>query len=106
MIGTIPSNTPEQQERLAKIKQMTPSQIAPMCIYLVSDAANEMGVTAQIFGSRMNEQVLFSQNRPIRSIHKADGWTPQQIHDEGMPALMPSFVDMDRSADTFCWDPI
>ena len=106
MIGTIPSNTPEQQERLAKIKQMTPSQIAPMCVYLVSDAANEMGVTAQIFGSRMNEQVLFSQNRPIRSIHKADGWTPRQIHDEGMPALMPSFVDMDRSADTFCWDPI
>ena len=26
MIGTIPSNTPEQQERLAKIKQMTPAQ--------------------------------------------------------------------------------
>jgi NAD(P)-dependent dehydrogenase (short-subunit alcohol dehydrogenase family) len=106
MIGTIPSNTPEQQERLAKIKQMTPAQIAPMCVYLVSDAANEMGVTAQIFGSRMNEQVLFGQNRPIRSIHREEGWTPRSIHEEGMPALVPSFVPNDRSADIFCWDPI
>lgn len=106
MIGTIPSNTPEQQERLAKIKQMTPAQIAPMCVYLVSDAANEVGVTAQIFGSRMNEQVLFGQNRPIRSIHREEGWTPRLIHEEGMPALVPSFVPNDRSADIFCWDPI
>ena len=106
MIGTIPSNTPEQQERLAKIKRMTPAQIAPMCVYLVSDAANEMGVTSQIFGSRMNEQVLFGQNRPIRSVHREEGWTPMAIHEEGMPALKPSFIPMDRSADIFCWDPI
>jgi len=106
MIGTIPSNTPEQEARLAKIKRMTPAQIAPMCVYLISDAATEMGVTAQIFGSRMNEQILFSQNRPIRSIHNAEGWTPRSIHEEGMPALAPSFIPMDRSADTFSWDPI
>lgn len=106
MIGTIPSNTPEQEERLAKIKRMTPAQIAPMCVYLVSDAANDMGVTSQIFGSRMNEQMLFSQNRPIRSVHNPDGWTPRSIHEEGMPALAPSFIAMDRSADTFSWDPI
>lgn len=106
MIGTIPSNSPEQEERLAKIKRMTPAQIAPMCVYLVSDSANEMGVTGQIFGSRMNEQILFGQNRPIRSIHREEGWTPQSIHDEGMPALAPSFIAMDRSADAFSWDPI
>ncbi len=106
MIGTIPSNSPEQEARLAKIKRMTPAQIAPMCVYLVSDAATKLGVTAQIFGSRMNEQVLFGQNRPIRSIHRAEGWTPRSIHEEGMPALAPSFIPMDRSADTFSWDPI
>ena len=106
MIGTIPSNTPEQEARLAKIKRMTPAQIAPMCVYLVSDKANEAGVTGQIFGSRMNEQILFGQNRPIRSIHKADGWTPMSIHEEGMPALASSFVGLDRSGDLFNWDPI
>lgn len=106
MIGTIPSNSPEQEARLAKIKQMTPSQIAPMCVYLLSEKAAEVGVTGQIFGSRMNEQILFGQNRPIRSVHREAGWSPRTIHDEGMPALAPSFIPMDRSADAFSWDPI
>jgi len=106
MIGTIPANSPEQEARLAKIKQMTPAQIAPMCVYLLSDKAKEMDVTGQIFGSRMNEQILFGQNRPIRSVHREAGWSPRTIHDEGMPALAPSFIPMDRSADTFSWDPI
>lgn len=106
MIGTIPANSPEQEARLAKIKQMTPAQIAPMVVYLLSDAAAEAGVTAQIFGSRMNEQMLFSQSRPIRSVHRAEGWTPADIHEIAMPALKPSFIPLDRSADVFSWDPI
>jgi NAD(P)-dependent dehydrogenase (short-subunit alcohol dehydrogenase family) len=104
MIGTIPSNSPEQEARLDKIKQMVPAQIAPMVIYLLSDSAD--GVTGQIFGSRMNEQVLFNQSRPIRSIHNAGGWTPKSIAEDGMPALLPSFQALDRSGDVFCWDPI
>lgn len=104
MIGTIPSNSPEQEARLAKIKRMVPAQIAPMVVYLLTDAASD--VTGQIFGSRMNEQVLFSQSRPIRSIHNAEGWTPRSIAEEGMPALVPSFQPLDRSGDVFCWDPI
>lgn len=104
MIGTIPSNSPEQEARLAKIKRMVPAQIAPMCVYLLSDAASD--VTGQIFGSRMNEQILFSQSRPIRSVHNAEGWTPKSIAEEGMPALVPSLVPLERSGDVFCWDPI
>ena len=104
MIGTIPSNSPEQEARLAKIKRMVPAQIAPMVIYLLTDAAE--GVTGQIFGSRMNEQVLFGQSRPTRSVHNAGGWTPKSIAEDGMPALMPSFQALDRSADVFNWDPI
>jgi len=104
MIGTIPANSPEQEARLAKIKRMTPAQIAPMCIYLLSDLA--AGVSGQVFGARMNEQILFGQNRAIRSVHNAEGWTPKGIAEEGMPALMPSFVPLDRSADVFSWDPI
>ncbi len=104
MIGTIPANSPEQEARLAKIKRMVPAQIAPMCVYLLTDAASD--VTGQIFGSRMNEQVLFSQSRPIRSVHNAEGWTPRSIAEDGMPALVPSFQPLDRSGDVFCWDPI
>ena len=104
MIGTIPSNTPEQEARLAKIKQMTPAQIAPMVVYLLSDLAS--GVTGQIFGSRMNEQMIFSQNRPVRSIHRSAGWTPRDIHEHAMPALKQAFTANERSGDVFSWDPI
>src|SRR3546814_14679686 len=37
MIGTIPTKTPEEQERVERIKQMTPAHIAPMVVALLSD---------------------------------------------------------------------
>ena len=69
MIGTIPTETEAQKARVEKIKQMGPEKIAPVCAYLLSDAAKD--VTGQIFGVRMNEIFLFSQNRPLRSVHRA-----------------------------------
>jgi hypothetical protein len=104
MIGTIPTETEAQKARVEKIKQMGPEKIAPVCAYLLSDAAKD--VTGQIFGVRMNEIFLFSQNRPLRSVHRAEGWTPQTIAEHGMPALKESFYKLDRSADIFPWDPI
>lgn len=104
MIGTIPDDTAEQQARLAKIKQMKPSHQAPLAVYLGSDAAE--GVTGQIFGVRMNEIFLFSQPRPIRSVHRAEGWTPDSIAEQMRPAMESNFYPLDRSADIFSWDPI
>lgn len=37
MTGSIPTDTPEQQARVAKLQKMPPSQIAPMAVYLASD---------------------------------------------------------------------
>ncbi|WP_443112103.1 SDR family NAD(P)-dependent oxidoreductase [Aquabacterium sp. OR-4] len=104
MIGSIPTDTPEQQARVARMQQMTPAKIAPLAVYLLSDAAKE--VNAQVFAVRNNEIFLMSQPRPIRSVHRGDGWTPQHIAEHAMPALKGSFVAMDRSADVFGWDPI
>jgi NAD(P)-dependent dehydrogenase (short-subunit alcohol dehydrogenase family) len=104
MIGTIPTETEAQKARVEKIKQMGPEKIAPVCAYLMSDAAKD--VTGQIFGVRMNEIFLFSQNRPLRSVHRSEGWTPQTIAEHGMPALKDSFYKLDRSADIFPWDPV
>ena len=39
MTGSIPTDTPEQQARVEKIKKMTPAKIAPLAVYLLSDAA-------------------------------------------------------------------
>jgi len=104
MIGSIPTDTPEQQARVDKIKQMTPAKIAPLAVYLLSDAAR--AVTAQVFAVRNNEIFLMSQPRPLRSVQRSDGWTPQQIAEHAMPALRASFVPLDRSADVFSWDPV
>ena len=104
MIGSIPTETPEQQARVEKIKQMTPAKIAPLAVYLASAAA--VGVNGQIFAVRNNEIFLVSQPRPVRSVHRAEGWTPQAIAEHAIPALKPSFFPLDRSADVFSWDPV
>jgi NAD(P)-dependent dehydrogenase (short-subunit alcohol dehydrogenase family) len=104
MIGTIPTDTPEQAARIEKIKTMTTAKIAPMAAYLLSDAAK--GVSGQIFGVRKNEIFLMGQSRPVRSTHNSEGWTPKTIGETAIPALKASFYPLDRSADVFNWDPI
>ena len=104
MIGTIPTETEAQKERVEKIKQMGPEKIAPVVAYLLSDASKD--VTGQIFGVRMNEIFLMGQSRPLRSVHRSDGWTIESVGSHAMPALKASFYKLDRSADVFSWDPI
>ncbi|SFO69973.1 NAD(P)-dependent dehydrogenase, short-chain alcohol dehydrogenase family [Variovorax sp. OK605] len=104
MIGAIPTDTDEQRARVDKIKQMTPAKVAPLAVYLASDAAG--AVNGQIFSVRNNEISLISQPRPVRSIHRAEGWTPQSIAEHAMPAMRASFFPLDRSADVFSWDPV
>lgn len=104
MIGAIPTDTPEQQARVAKIQQMTPAKIAPLAVYLASDRSHE--VNGQIFCVRNNEIFLMSQPRPLRSVHRAEGWSAEDIATHAMPALRASFHGLERSADVFSWDPI
>src|SRR5499427_1768376 len=88
MIGTIPAETEADKKRVARLQAMGPEKIAPVCIFLLSDAAKD--VTGQIFGVRMNEVFLFSQNRPLRSVHRGEGWTPQSIAEQAIPAFKDS----------------
>src|SRR6476469_8129138 len=104
MTQSIPASTPEQQARVAKIQQMTPDKNAPMAVYLSSDASKD--VSGQVFGCRMNEMILFSSPRPIRIVHRADGWTPEAIAQHAAPALKAAFMPLDRSGEVFDWDPL
>lgn len=104
MIGAIPTDTPEQQARVARLKTMGAEKIAPLAAYLVSDAA--AAVSGQIFAVRANEIFLMTQSRPLRSVQRSDGWTPQSIADHAMPAFKASFYPLDKSADVFSWDPV
>jgi NAD(P)-dependent dehydrogenase (short-subunit alcohol dehydrogenase family) len=104
MIGSIPVESPEQQARIDKLKQMTPAKIAPLAVFLASDQAAH--VSGQIFAVRHNEIFLMSQNRPLRSVQRSEGWTPETIAVHAMPALAASFYKLDRSQDVFSWDPV
>src|SRR5579885_3250975 len=88
MTASIP-DTPENQPRIEKMKKMEAGKIAPLVVYLVSDRA--AAVSGQIFGVRANEIYFFSQSRMIRSVHRSEGWTPEEIAEHAMPAFEASF---------------
>jgi hypothetical protein len=62
--------------------------------------------TGQVFAVRNNEIFLMSQPRPIRSVHRGEGWTPETVAQHALPALKGSFYGLDRSSDVFTWDPV
>lgn len=103
LIGTIPTDTDAEKARVERIKEMTPAKIAPLCVAL---AAPDCDVTGQIFCIRNNEIFLMSQPRPVRSVHRGEGWTPQSVRDHAIPALRADFYDLDRSGDIFSWEPV
>jgi NAD(P)-dependent dehydrogenase (short-subunit alcohol dehydrogenase family) len=102
MIGSIPTETDDQKARVEKLKSMETAKIAPLAVYLASDG----DVTGQIFAVRANEIFLMSQSRPLRSVHRAEGWTPETIAAHAMPSLKAGFYPLDRSQDIFSWDPL
>ena len=104
LIGTIPAETDAEKERVARLQAMSPEKIAPLCAYLLSDRAQD--VTGQIFAMRMNEVFLMGQSRPLRSVHRAEGWTCDSLAEHATPALKGSFYPLERSGDVFNWDPV
>jgi NAD(P)-dependent dehydrogenase (short-subunit alcohol dehydrogenase family) len=104
MTANIPADTPENLARIEKLKKMESHKIAPLVVFLTSDAAAR--VSGQIFGVRANEIYLFSQPRILRTLHRADGWTPESIEAHALPALAPSFFENVASMAITPWDPV
>jgi NAD(P)-dependent dehydrogenase (short-subunit alcohol dehydrogenase family) len=104
MIDSIPAQTEQEKRRIEAFQQMTPEKIAPLAVYLGSDRAD--GISGQIFAVRNNEIFLFNQPRPIRVIHRSDGWTPAKLDAQLKGAFADSLTPLERSSDVFSWDPI
>lgn len=102
MIETVPGQSEAQlQERAAKTR---PDQVAQLAAFLASDAAKD--VTGQIFGARGNEIYLYSQPRPIRTMHRGDGWTAEKMAESLLPAWKNSFTPLERTRDVYPYDAI
>lgn len=104
MTATIPAETEAEKLRVERFKSMSADKIAPLATFLCADSAAE--VSGQIFCVRKNEIFLFSRPMPIRSMHRAEGWTTQSVAEELLPAFRPSFQKLQRSSEVFAWDPI
>jgi NAD(P)-dependent dehydrogenase (short-subunit alcohol dehydrogenase family) len=104
MIASIPTDTPAQQKRVAQRMTVKAEMNAPLTVFLCSDAA--AGVSGQVFYVRKNELFLFSQHRPIRSVHRSEGWTPATIAEHALPSFKPNFTPLDRTVTVFPYDAI
>jgi NAD(P)-dependent dehydrogenase (short-subunit alcohol dehydrogenase family) len=104
MTEDIPQETEAQKARVALLRQMTPAKNAPLAAFLGSNEAK--AINGQVFAVRNNEIFLMSQSRPVRSVHRGEGWNGETLRDHMLPALRPSFYPLDRSGDVISWDPI
>jgi len=108
MTNTIPTvggaQDPDETPYLDKIRKMGSEKIAPLVIALGSDRAAH--ITGQIFAVRANEIFLMSQPRPLRGIHRAEGWTPETVLDHAIPAMERDFYGLETSRDVFNWEPV
>ena len=104
MIDSIPVNNAEQAKRVEGLKKLVPERVAPCAVALLSSAA--IGISGQIFGVRNNEIFLFTQNRPFRTAHTAEGWTPDSVVERVFPQFQQDFYPLLRSGELFTWDPV
>ena len=104
MVQSIPTEDEKEKARVARASQVTPEKVAPLVVYLASEAAD--GISGQILSARNNEIYLFNANRPIRTLHRSDGWTPQKLAEQLKGAFATSFTPLERSQDVFSWDPV
>ena len=104
MTQSIKTDTPEGRERAEQFKAMEAGKVAPLAVYLLSGEATN--VSGQVFAARANELFVMSQSRPLRSAHSPEGWTPEAVADDAIPALRSSFLPLEVSSDVFSWDPV
>jgi len=105
MTASIPPKDPATAKRLERYQLVTAEHNAPLVVFLASDAA--AGVNAQVFAIRKNEIFLMSQSRPIRSVHRSEGWTPDTCAEHMYPALKGSFFPAtERTKEVFSWESI
>ncbi|WP_244789264.1 SDR family NAD(P)-dependent oxidoreductase [Cupriavidus pauculus] len=96
-------NVPEDKKeaRAQRIAGWRTDAVATLAVTLASDACKD--VSGQIFGARGGEVFVFSQPRPVRSVHKEGGWTPELLGSV-LPKFAPVFSPLSEL--TMTWDSV
>jgi NAD(P)-dependent dehydrogenase (short-subunit alcohol dehydrogenase family) len=105
MIASIPVKDEASAARVERMKNgMRADQVAQLAVALCADGAKD--TTGQIFAVRGNEVFLFNQPRPVRAMARLEGWTPQSLIEQALPAMKASYTDVGASASVFPYDPV
>ena len=105
MIATIPIKDEASAQRVERMKNaMRADQVAQLAIALASPEAKD--TSGQIFAVRGNEVVLFNQPRPVRSVARIEGWTPETLLAQALPSMKADYTDLGASASVFPYEPI
>lgn len=105
MIASIPVKDEEGAQRVERMRLgMRADQVAQLAVGLCADGAKS--VSGQVFSVRGNEVILFNQPRPVKSVSRIEGWTPETLIEQAIPAMQASFTDLGPTASVFPYDPI
>jgi NAD(P)-dependent dehydrogenase (short-subunit alcohol dehydrogenase family) len=105
MIASIPVKDEAGRERVERMRTgMRADQVAQLAVTLCADGAKD--VNGQIFSVRGNEVVLFSQPRPVKSVSRLEGWTPESLIEHGFSAMQGSFTDLGATTSVFPYPPV
>ncbi len=105
MIASIPVKDEEGAKRVERMRTgMRADQVAQLAVTLCADGAKH--VSGQIFSVRGNEVVLFNQPRPVKSVSRLEGWTPETLMEQGLTAMEGSFTDLGATTSVFPYPPV
>ncbi|MEC7291438.1 MAG: SDR family oxidoreductase, partial [Pseudomonadota bacterium] len=105
MIASIPVKDEAGAERVERMRTgMRADQVAQLAVTLCADGAKH--VSGQIFSVRGNEVVLFNQPRPVKSVSRMEGWTPESLIEQGFSAMEGSFTDLGATTSVFPYPPV
>ncbi|MEL6569066.1 MAG: SDR family NAD(P)-dependent oxidoreductase [Pseudomonadota bacterium] len=105
MIASIPVKDEAGAERVKRMQEgMRADQVAQLAVALCADKAKH--VSGQIFSVRGNEVVLFDQPRPVKSVSRMEGWSPETLLDHALPAMENDFFDLGATTSVFPYPPV
>ena len=77
MTQSVPVSADMKEARAKRLAKMPAESIAVLSTVLASDASHE--INGQILGARGGEIFIYSQSRPVRTIHRDGGWSTEQL---------------------------
>jgi NAD(P)-dependent dehydrogenase (short-subunit alcohol dehydrogenase family) len=91
-------------EEVNELRSLKPEYVARFIGFLASPAANS--INGQIFCIRGQEVILFSQSRPLCSIHSHSGWDFETFCSTIVERFKDEFVELRASSSYFSYKPL